>query len=663
MDVLPAAARDVIPESESPPTGQTHGLPDADRTGADAGYAVTLSLAAGLADLTHRSVASQCLARHLGAHHLLVCAPDPDLGTPLVALGFPQTLPDGRRWRVFFAQCQRSLTDVVNEASLRCPYTGEMQPVVGVTAPGGALLVLIGGTPVLERVADVVLVLPLLSGTVAAERRALVAAGNADVAQESAVQARRLATTLDATRRDLEKALNEMKAVDLERQRAVQALREETETLETLNRLGPVIAAELDLEKLVQAVTDAATDLSGAQFGAFFYQVANRDGEYYTLYAISGVPREQFTQFSMPRNTALFGPTFRGEAVVRLDDVTKDPRYGQNAPNWGMPAGHLPVVSYLAVPVLSRSGEVLGGLFFGHKQPGVFTERAERIVVALAAMAAVAVDNARLYRAAQEARERVEALAIEREQFLAAASHDLKNPLAAARGNAQLLHRMLTRTGTVPIERLAPALVNITTSLDRMTDQVNELLDIARARLGQPLGLERAPTDLVALARQLVALHQATTDRHHLRVEESISELVGEWDAGRLQRVLGNLLSNAVKYSPDGGEIVITVAREPGDSSTAGAAAHEPAPHETGPNAWAVLCVQDEGVGIPAADMDRIFDRFQRGSNVTGRIEGTGLGLAAARQVVEQHGGAIIMESIEGTGTKVTVRLPITTLD
>ena len=99
----------------------------------------------------------------------------------------------------------------------------------------------------------------------------------------------------------------------------------------------------------------------------------------------------------MPRNTAVFEPTFRGRGPVRSPDILADPRYGHNSPHKGMPTGHLPVRSYLAVPVMSRAGEVLGGLFFGHPQPGMFSERAERIMMALAAQAAVAIDNARLH--------------------------------------------------------------------------------------------------------------------------------------------------------------------------------------------------------------------------------------------------------------------------
>ncbi len=185
------------------------------------------------------------------------------------------------------------------------------------------------------------------------------------------------------------------------RQRAEEGLRQQAQTLQTLNETGATLAAELDLEKLLQAVTDAGTKLSGAQFGAFFYNVVDERGEAYTLYVVSGVPREAFSKFPMPRNTALFGPTFRGEGAIRIADVLQDSRYGQNPPHRGMPPGHLPVRSYLAVPVVSRSGEVIGGLFFGHPEPGIFTEQSEELTEGLAGQAAIAVDNARLYQAAQ----------------------------------------------------------------------------------------------------------------------------------------------------------------------------------------------------------------------------------------------------------------------
>jgi PAS domain S-box-containing protein len=195
-----------------------------------------------------------------------------------------------------------------------------------------------------------------------------------------------------------------------ERKAAEESVREQARVTETLYRIGKSIAAELDLEKVVQTLTDESTALTGAQFGAFFYNVVNERGENYTLYTISGVDREAFAGLPMPRNTGIFEPTFRGDGPVRLEDVTQDPRFGHNAPYQGMPAGHLPVRSYLAVPVVSRSGEVLGGLFFGHAEPGLFTERHERIVVGIAAQATVAIDNARLYGQVKETEGRLSAI-------------------------------------------------------------------------------------------------------------------------------------------------------------------------------------------------------------------------------------------------------------
>ncbi len=190
-------------------------------------------------------------------------------------------------------------------------------------------------------------------------------------------------------------------AVIIERKKAEIALEEERKTLETLNRTGEAIAGELDLEQVVQQVTDAGVQLTGAAFGAFFYNANDPDGASYMLYTLSGVEREAFEQFPMPRKTAIFAPTFDGDGVVRSDDITRDPRYGRNAPHNGMPEGHLPVTSYLAVPVKSRSGEVIGGLFFGHPEKAQFSDRHERLIIGIAAQASIAIDNARLFRAAK----------------------------------------------------------------------------------------------------------------------------------------------------------------------------------------------------------------------------------------------------------------------
>jgi serine phosphatase RsbU (regulator of sigma subunit)/anti-sigma regulatory factor (Ser/Thr protein kinase) len=174
-------------------------------------------------------------------------------------------------------------------------------------------------------------------------------------------------------------------------------LREQTQVADTLHAVGQALSAELDLERLLQVATDAATIVTGAQFGAFFYNVATADGRVHTMYTVAGAPREAFDRFGLPRSTQVFDPAFGGTSVLRSDDITTDPRYGHNAPHQGIPTGHPPVRSYLGVPVVSRSGEVLGGLFFGHADAGVFSDRDERLAVGIAAQAAVAIDNARLY--------------------------------------------------------------------------------------------------------------------------------------------------------------------------------------------------------------------------------------------------------------------------
>ena len=228
------------------------------------------------------------------------------------------------------------------------------------------------------------------------------------------------------------------------------------------------------------------------------------------------------------------------------------------------------------------------------------------------------------------------------QEFLAAVSHDLKNPLGVARGQAQLLARRIRRGAVPDAEGLARALATIEAATGRMADQLDELQDAAWLRSGRPLELRAAPLDLVALAEEATADAQATTARHRLRVEAGGAVVVGRWDRLRLRRVLDNLLGNAVKYSPAGGCVAVSVGRAERDDGT-----------------WAVLTVRDQGVGIPAADLPHVFEHYRRGSNVGTRTRGTGIGLAGARRIVEQHGGRITVESEEGRGSAFTVELPL----
>jgi two-component sensor histidine kinase/integral membrane sensor domain MASE1 len=255
-------------------------------------------------------------------------------------------------------------------------------------------------------------------------------------------------------------------------------LRAETEALEILNATGALIAAELDQETVVQKVTDAGVALTGAEFGAFFYNVIREDGGAYTLYTLSGAPRAAFENFGMPRDTEVFHPTFAGTHNVRSDDITKDPRYGKMSPHFGMPQGHLPVRSYLAVPVKSRSGEVLGGLFFGHSTAGIFDERAERIIAGIGAQAAIAIDNARLYQAAQ--REITERRRAEEHQRLLIneLNHRVKNTLATVQSIAAQTSRSV-RDPMEGYDAFIARLMALSRAHDVLTRQSWEGADLA----------------------------------------------------------------------------------------------------------------------------------------------------------------------------------------
>lgn len=430
-----------------------------------------------------------------------------------------------------------------------------------------------------------------------------------------------------------------------------ETLRTQTEALRTLNEVGRVISAELDLQKTVQAVTDAATELTRASFGSFFYNVLSEEGASYMLFALAGVPRHAFDRFPMPRATDLFGPTFRGEGVVRIANVKLDPRYGKNSPYYGMPEGHLPVTSYLAVPVVSSSGEVLGGLFFGHPQPDMFSDREEQIVVGLASQAAIAMDNARLYEAAKKARAEAEKAANDnallyrraeesgrlKEEFLATISHELRTPLNAILGWARML-----RSGQLSDDNAAKALDTIERNARAQAQLIDDLLDVSRIVTGK-LRMDVRPTDPNSFIDAAVEAVRPAAEAKGVRIQKIVDtgavSVTG--DPVRLQQVVWNLLSNAIKFTPRNGRVQIRLERV---------------------DSHVEIVVNDTGQGIEADFLPHVFDRFRQADQRTSRQHGgMGLGLAIVRHLVELHGGSVDARSPgEGQGSTFTVLLPIT---
>ena len=230
---------------------------------------------------------------------------------------------------------------------------------------------------------------------------------------------------------------------------------------------------------------------------------------------------------------------------MRLDDVTADPRFGHNPPYHGLPAGHLPVKSYLAVPVISRTGKVHGGLFLGHKDVGVFLERHERLAVGVAAWAALAMDNGYLYAEAQRAN-------LAKDQFLATLSHELRTPLNAIMGWLSMLRRpeVMTREG----------MPKAWTAVDRNTNAlaalIEDLLDVSRIATGK-FRLVETDLDLTEVARDSIRTIEPLFAEKGvaLSVDLTPKPCTLRGDVGRLRQVAGNLLANALKFTAGGGQV------------------------------------------------------------------------------------------------------------
>ncbi len=250
------------------------------------------------------------------------------------------------------------------------------------------------------------------------------------------------------------------------------------------------------------------------------------------------------------------------------------------------------------------------------------------------ALARLAAQNEHLY---QQAREAIRG----RDELLASAAHDLKNPLVSIKTYVQLLAQDVARETATPT-RVSERLARIDAAARRVQALADELADVARLELGEELLLNLGPVDLVALGKHVVDEHTARAGSCTLLFESADPALDGVYDGPRLERVLGNLVENALKYSPGGGEVRVSV-------WSSGAASEQAA----------YVQVRDHGVGIPAVDLPHVFERFRRAGNVAGRIAGSGLGLAGAKSIVEEHGGSIELVSQEGVGTTVTVRLPV----
>jgi signal transduction histidine kinase/ActR/RegA family two-component response regulator len=335
---------------------------------------------------------------------------------------------------------------------------------------------------------------------------------------------------------------------------------------------------------------------------------------------------------------------------MRCDDVLQDPRYGRMPPA-GMLAGHLPVRSFLAVPVVSRSGEVFGGLFFGHPETGVFTERSERLVVGVAAQAAVAIDNARLFEAAHKAaEERKHLLDSERfarteaeranstkDEFLATVSHELRTPLNSILGWSHIL-----RARRMSEAELHQGLEVIERNARIQNQLIEDLLDMSRIASGK-MRLDIQPVSPLSFIEAAIETVQPAADAKGIRLRKLLDPSAGPitGDPNRLQQVVWNLLANAIKFTGKNGRVEVLLERV---------------------NSHIEITVADTGVGITPEFLPLVFERFrQADASRTRTVKGLGLGLSIVKNLVELHGGAVQVTSPgEGRGATFTVQLPLT---
>jgi signal transduction histidine kinase/ActR/RegA family two-component response regulator len=428
------------------------------------------------------------------------------------------------------------------------------------------------------------------------------------------------------------------------RTRIEEAVREEARVLDLLNRTGATIASTLNVSTLLQTVADAATQLSGADFGGFMYRASGESSDAVVLYSRSAGPRAALE----PSRSSRALPEFGG-AAVRCDDILLDERCAGWVAQLGKPDDQGPVRSFLAVPVALRGGDRVGALFIGHSQVGAFTERDERLVTGIAAQSCIALDNARLYEEARrvavererlidaERAARAELSRIDRlkDEFLATLSHELRTPLTSILGWAKILLKKKAdpetlNRGLEAIERNAVGQARL----------IEDLLDMNRIISGK-VRLEVQPIEIASVAEAAVEAVRPSAQAKAIHLTKLFDPAVGPayGDPNRLQQVLWNLLTNAVKFTPHGGTVEVAVRAA---------------------DAHFEVSVSDSGAGISPEFLPHVFDRFrQEDSSATRSSGGLGLGLSIVKQLVELHGGTVRAHSDgEGRGARFVMRLP-----
>ena len=393
--------------------------------------------------------------------------------------------------------------------------------------------------------------------------------------------------------------------------------------LETLNTVGKSISEKLEVEGILQRVTDATTNFTGAAYGAFFYNNINDKKGDFRLFSLSGISKKTFDEMHKLPHSALFEPTFVNKQVVRINDISK--YYGDEEIESGSATRlkNPPMRSYMSVPVISKSGTVIGGLQFGHPDADAFTAEHELMVVNIASQAAVSLDNSKLF-------EQVKTLSAKKDEFIALASHELKTPLTTIKGYLQILSKKEQD------EMSNLFLGKSLNQVDKLNALVEDLLNMSRIESGQ-LNFKVEEFDLKEMLQDIIGTFSYSSQTH--RILESLGDapVIIRGDQQRIEQVILNLLTNAVKYSPGADKVYVHL-------------------DVTGPNA--TIRVKDEGIGLTESQKNQLFTRFYRAEGTEG-ISGLGLGLYLTKQIIDRHKGIIGVNSDYGKGSEFYFSLPM----
>ncbi len=400
------------------------------------------------------------------------------------------------------------------------------------------------------------------------------------------------------------------------------SLEQYSQRLEILNSLGIQISAKLEDTSIIQLVTNATAEITGAAFGAFFSCKEDNNAEPYCIKFLSGASKELFHTGLVQKNILQLKQAFGSKRVIRIENVLETD-LDANGPHLEVLDKHTQILSYMAVPVMNASGNIFGGLFFGHPLPGVFTREHEELVKSIASQVSVALENSALFK-------EVKKLSEKKDEFIALASHELKTPLTTVNGYLQVLQsRVIDATTQLFVERSL-------SQIKKLNSLVSDLFDISKVEAGK-LQLTYEAFDLYQLLQEIVETYQHSCSTHQVRLHYHGTDCVVEADMQRIEQVIVNLITNAIKYSPNTDQVLVELKQS---------------------NNEATVMVKDKGIGLTKEQQQRIFTKFYRAEG-TSNISGLGLGLYLSNEIIKRHRGSIHVKSELGNGAEFYFLIPV----